>query len=236
MPTTSEETSSLAGTSVVVHPLVLLSVTDHASRVAVGKGKRVVGVLRDPSDEHKAAISTLFRTLVAPAPPATAVLTPVDLLVLLHVDGEAIGLKAAVVAIQLCFGMTDIFRNEVMMAVLNRLVDEERIPVLFMRTAILAIKSFRSLASYVSTSLLSRLAKKEIWTEPRLWDGFALCASLTAPTSFGALLQLPRAQLEQVVQKQPSIRDPLRDYLIYKAGGPARHAALLEMLDRMPSS
>ncbi|KAI3625192.1 hypothetical protein CBS9595_000553 [Malassezia furfur] len=197
---------------------------------------RVVGVLRDPSDEHKAAISTLFRTLVAPAPPATAVLTPVDLLVLLHVDGEAIGLKAAVVAIQLCFGMTDIFRNEVMMAVLNRLVDEERIPVLFMRTAILAIKSFRSLASYVSTSLLSRLAKKEIWTEPRLWDGFALCASLTAPTSFGALLQLPRAQLEQVVQKQPSIRDPLRDYLIYKAGGPARHAALLEMLDRMPSS
>lgn len=45
MPTTSEETSSLAGTSVVVHPLVLLSVTDHASRVAVGKGKRVVGVL-----------------------------------------------------------------------------------------------------------------------------------------------------------------------------------------------
>ncbi|KAI3618473.1 hypothetical protein CBS9595_002836 [Malassezia furfur] len=45
MPTTSEETSSLAGTSVVVHPLVLLSVTDHASRVAVSKGKRVVGVL-----------------------------------------------------------------------------------------------------------------------------------------------------------------------------------------------
>jgi len=34
-----------AATSVVVHPLVLLSVTDHASRTAVGKGKRVVGVL-----------------------------------------------------------------------------------------------------------------------------------------------------------------------------------------------
>ena len=45
MPTTSEETSSLAGTSVVVHPLVLLSVTDHASRAGVGRGKRVVGVL-----------------------------------------------------------------------------------------------------------------------------------------------------------------------------------------------
>ncbi|WFD41460.1 proteasome regulatory particle subunit [Malassezia psittaci] len=45
MPTTSEETSSLAGTSVVVHPLVLLSVTDHASRAGITRGKRVVGVL-----------------------------------------------------------------------------------------------------------------------------------------------------------------------------------------------
>ena len=45
MPTTSEETSSLAGTSVVVHPLVLLSVTDHASRVSIGSRKRVLGVL-----------------------------------------------------------------------------------------------------------------------------------------------------------------------------------------------
>ena len=197
---------------------------------------RVVALLRDPSEEHKNEISTLFRTLVAPAPPATATLSPVELLVLLHVHEQAIGLKPAVVAIQLCFAMTDLFRNEVMMAVLNRLVDEEHIPVLFMRTAILAIKSFRSLASYVSTSLLSRLAKKEIWTEPRLWDGFALCASLTAPTSFGALLQLPRRELQQVLEKQPSMRDPLRDYLIYKAGGPARHAALLEMLDRMPSA
>lgn len=32
-------------TSVVVHPLVLLSVADHASRVSIGPRKRVVGVL-----------------------------------------------------------------------------------------------------------------------------------------------------------------------------------------------
>ncbi|WFD43403.1 hypothetical protein MPSI1_002064 [Malassezia psittaci] len=192
---------------------------------------RVVQLLRDPSEENKATLSSLFRTLVAPPPPATATLSPVDLLVLLHVQGEEIGIKLAVAATQLCFAMTDIFRNEVMMAVLNRLVEEEKIPVLFMRTAIMAIKSFRSLASYVSTSLLSKLVRREIWHEPRLWDGFALCASLTAPTSFGALLQLPQEQLQQIMQKQPTIREPLRDYLIYKAGGPARHAALLEMLD-----
>lgn len=197
---------------------------------------RIVGLLREPSDEHKAEISSLFRTLVAPPPPATASLSPVELLVMLHVREHEIGVKAALVATQLCFAMTDVFRSEVLTAVLNRLVDEDKLPVLFMRTAIMAIKSFRSLASYVSTSLLSRLVTKKIWTEPRLWDGFALCASLTAPTSFGALLQLPREQLQQLVlEKQPTIREPLRDYLIYKAGGPARHAALLEMLEQAPA-
>ncbi|WFC99313.1 hypothetical protein MYAM1_002057 [Malassezia yamatoensis] len=192
---------------------------------------RVVQLLRDPTEENETTLSSVFRTLVAPPPPATATLSPVDLLVLLHIQGEEIGIKLAVAATQLCFAMTDIFRNEVMMAVLNRLVEEDKIPVLFMRTAIMAIKSFRSLASYVSTSLLSKLVRREIWHEPRLWDGFALCASLTAPTSFGALLQLPQEQLQQIMQKQPTIREPLRDYLIYKAGGPARHAALLQMLD-----
>ncbi|CAD6888124.1 unnamed protein product [Tilletia controversa] len=45
MPATAEETAALAGTTVVVHPLVLLSVTDHASRSSSGPRKRVLGVL-----------------------------------------------------------------------------------------------------------------------------------------------------------------------------------------------
>ncbi|KAK0531557.1 proteasome regulatory particle subunit [Tilletia horrida] len=45
MPATAEETAALAGTTVVVHPLVLLSVTDHAARSSSGPRKRVVGVL-----------------------------------------------------------------------------------------------------------------------------------------------------------------------------------------------
>lgn len=35
----------LANTTVIVHPLVLLSVTDHAARSASGARKRVVGIL-----------------------------------------------------------------------------------------------------------------------------------------------------------------------------------------------
>ncbi|EFP87321.1 26S proteasome regulatory subunit N8 [Puccinia graminis f. sp. tritici CRL 75-36-700-3] len=42
---TSEEMVALSTTQVIIHPLVLLSVTDHAARVAKGGSKRVVGVL-----------------------------------------------------------------------------------------------------------------------------------------------------------------------------------------------
>ncbi|PWN48334.1 putative RPN8-26S proteasome regulatory subunit [Violaceomyces palustris] len=45
MPATTQETINLSATNVVVHPLVLLSVTDHASRSASGSRKRVLGVL-----------------------------------------------------------------------------------------------------------------------------------------------------------------------------------------------
>ncbi|WFD29040.1 hypothetical protein MSPP1_000044 [Malassezia sp. CBS 17886] len=202
---------------------------------------RVVAVLRENTEEHRAAIRHLFHTLVAPAlqaageagaPTMTGSLTPVDLMVVLHDAENDIGLKAASTAIQLCFEMKSVFRGDVLTSVLNRLVDEDHMPVLFMRTAIMAAKNFRALANYISTSLLLRLVGKQIWTEPRLWDGFALCASITAPTSFGALLQLPLPQLREVVaQKQPAIREPLRDYLIYKAGGTARHAELLALLE-----
>ena len=226
----------------------LLPLVPHLDRDAMLHAlPRVVSVLADGSEEHKVAVHRLFQTLVAPAmqaagaetasehPTTTASLTPVELLVLLHVHEKEIGLKAALVAVQLCFSMSEVFRSDVLTAVLNRLVEEDPLPVLFMRTAIMATKSFRTLGSYVSTSLLSRLVQKEIWREPRLWDGFALCANLTAPTSFGAMLQLPPPQLLELVTKQPSLRDPLRDYLIYKAGGPVRHGALLQMLESVPT-
>ena len=45
MPATTEETLALSQTLVQVHPLVLLSVADHASRSAGGSRKRVLGVL-----------------------------------------------------------------------------------------------------------------------------------------------------------------------------------------------
>ena len=47
-------------TSVVVHPLVLLSVTDHASRVSISARKRVVGVLLGQDNGKSVNVANSF--------------------------------------------------------------------------------------------------------------------------------------------------------------------------------
>lgn len=83
-----------------------------------------------------------------------------------------------------------------------------------------AVQTYKSLQGFVSTTLLSRLIIKKIWTQPQLWEGFIRCAKTVAPHSFGALLQLPRDQLREVMAKQPALRAPLREYVVKSASFP----------------
>ncbi|CAO1632895.1 unnamed protein product [Parajaminaea phylloscopi] len=59
MPSTTAETHALSQ-KVVVHPLVLLSVTDHASRSASGTRRRVVGVLLGQDDGDTVNVANSF--------------------------------------------------------------------------------------------------------------------------------------------------------------------------------
>lgn len=82
----------------------------------------------------------------------------------------------------------------------------------------------------MSTTLLSRLITKKIWTNPALWQGFIHCAKAIAPASFGALLQLPKEQLREIVDKQPGLKSGLRDHVMKRAAGnKARIAGFLEL-------
>lgn len=60
MPATAEETAALAGTTVIVHPLVLLSVTDHAARSSSGPRKRVLGVLLGQDNGNSINVANSF--------------------------------------------------------------------------------------------------------------------------------------------------------------------------------
>jgi len=65
---------------------------------------------------------------------------------------------------------------------------------------------------------------------PPLWEGFIRCAKAIAPASFNALLQLPKDQLRELVDKQPSLKAGLRDFVVKKAPNKARGAGFLDIL------
>ncbi len=209
---------------------------------------RVVTILATRAPEDRALIKSVFQSIVQPPPQGfgsvssnlprlrqTELLTPVELMGLLHHAEREIGLKNTVAAIQICFSMTDVYRSEVLAAVLNQISEDANLPMLFMRTVIMAVSTYKSLSGYVARNLLSRLITKKIWQNAPLWDGFILCAKQTAPASFGALIQLPKDQLREVVSRQPDLRTGLVEYLTGKAGGNrARLATFMDMLGPEP--
>ncbi|KAF5383732.1 hypothetical protein D9615_003524 [Tricholomella constricta] len=202
---------------------------------------RIVSILNGQA-EPKNLVRSVFSSIVT-TPPQTfgsvtsnlprvrqsELLTPAELMVLLHDSEKEIGLKSAIEAIGICFSMTDVFRSEILAVVMQQIMDEPVLPVLFLRTVIQAVTTYKSLVGFVSTTLLSRLITKKIWTNPPLWEGFIRCAKVIAPASFGALLQLPKDQLRELVDKQPSLKSGLRDYVTRKAPTKARVAGFLEI-------
>ena len=102
-----------------------------------------------------------------------------------------------------------------------------------------AVSTYRTLVGFVSSTLLTRLIIKKVWTVPPLLEGFMRCAKLIAPASFGALLQLPKEQLRDIIDKQPSLKSGLREYVMKKSGNKSRTSALLELFaedESQPSS
>ncbi|XP_073134260.1 uncharacterized protein [Henckelia pumila] len=160
-----------------------------------------------PLDKFQVALSRVIQGLNNSGP----VLTPAEALIAIHgIDPERDGipLKKVTDACNVCFEQRDIFSQQVLAKVLNQLVEQIPLPLLFMRTVLQAIGAFPSLVEFIM-EILSRLVSKQIWKYPKLWVGFMKCALLTKPQSFGVLLQLPPAQLENVLNRTPALRSPL---------------------------
>jgi symplekin len=209
---------------------------------------RIVARLNGTQEERN-VVKSVFSSIVTTPPQGfgsvssnlprvrqSELLTPAELLVLLHESEKEIGLKSAMEAIGICFSMTDVYRSEILAVVMQQIVDHATLPTLFMRTVIQAVTTYKSLIGYVSGTLLSRLITKKIWMNPPLWDGFIRCAKAIAPTSFGALLQLPKEQLREIVENHPSLKSGLREYVIKKAGSKARVTSFLEVFGEDSSS
>ncbi|KAL4606232.1 hypothetical protein ACB092_09G086800 [Castanea dentata] len=164
-------------------------------------------VVNLPLDKFQAALARLLQGSSHSGP----VLTPAEVLIAIHgidPDKDEIPLKKVTDACNACFEQRQIFTQQVLAKVLNQLVEQIPLPLLFMRTVLQAIGAFPALVEFIM-EILSRLVSKEIWKYPKLWVGFLKCVLLTKPQSFGVLLKLPPAQLESALTRTAALKAPL---------------------------
>ncbi|KAI5476147.1 hypothetical protein MNV49_000365 [Pseudohyphozyma bogoriensis] len=226
-----------------LNPRLTMLIIAECEKVQIAKFLPSIVALLNGTPEQKAQVRSIFLSVIA-APsqqfgsghnaPGTRVrelLTPVELLVLLHTSEKEIGIKQSIEAISICFSMPDAFRPETWVSFMTHISDQPVIPVLFLRTVIQAVTTYKTIQAFVSTTLLSRLIAKNVWTTAPLWEGFIRLAKTIAPNSFSSLLLLPVEQFHEVVMKQPSLKEPLRAFLNKKTGAlKAKVAGHLEAL------
>ncbi|KAL3027390.1 hypothetical protein AAZX31_03G049800 [Glycine max] len=147
-----------------------------------------------PLEKFQAALGRILQGSSQSGP----VLTPAEVLIAIHgIDPEkdGIALKKVTDACNACFEQRQTFTQEVLARVLNQLVEQIPPPLLFMRTVLQAIGAFPTLVDFIM-GILSRLVTKQ-------------CVQLTKPQSFGILLQLPPAQLENALNRIAALKAPL---------------------------
>ena len=126
------------------------------------------------------------------------VITPAELLTLLHMVDDRKLLKSTIVAINVCLGMGTLFTSEVLAASLSQLITRIPLPQLFMRTVIQSVSVAPKLRGFL-VDLLGQLVTAQIWTNGTQWKGWIMAAQQTAPESFSVILRLPPSVLDQAL-------------------------------------
>lgn len=143
------------------------------------------------------------------SPSHTSPLTPAELLIALHnIDPSKCELKTVIKATSLCFSEKQAYSQEVLAVVLQHLMEMTPLPTLLMRTVIQSLSLYPRLIGFVM-NILQRLILKQVWKQKKVWEGFIKCCQRTKPQSFQVLLQLPPAQLSDVFEVSPDLRQPL---------------------------
>ncbi|CAG0914978.1 unnamed protein product [Notodromas monacha] len=134
-------------------------------------------------------------------------ITPADLMVALHtIPPSAADVKSIIKATALCFEMKAVYTMEVMGEVIKKLVDLDEIPTLLMRTVIQAFSLYPKLSGHVLNAL-QHLIQKEVWKNPRVWEGFIKCCQRCGAPSCVVLMQLQAEQLKSVFKQAPDLKD-----------------------------
>lgn len=91
---------------------------------------------------------------------------------------------------------------------MQHLMEMTPLPTLLMRTVIQSLALYPRLSGFVM-NILQRLILKQVWKQPKVWEGFVKCCERTKPQSFAVILQLPPTQLAEALRMASNLRAPL---------------------------
>jgi len=119
--------------------------------------------------------------------------------------------------------------------VLQQLMEYNPLPTLFMRTVIQSLSICPRLVGFVM-NILSKLITKQVWKQPKVWQGFVKCCQMTKPQSFSVLLQLPPRELESAFEISPDLCEMLVTHVQSFTPHQKAHIprSLLQILERDP--
>ncbi|KAG8198083.1 hypothetical protein JTE90_020913 [Oedothorax gibbosus] len=175
------------------------------------KKREVIAALPELIKLNPTVVKEVFHRLVGSN--LNSPLSPAELLIALHnINSANCSLKIVIKATSLCFEEKNVYTQSVLAMVLQQLMEQNPLPILLMRTVIQSLANHPHLLGFV-TNILQRLILKEVWKQPKIWEGFIKCCQRTKPQSFQVLLQLPPTQLEEVLKTYPDLRDPLLQHV-----------------------
>ena len=159
---------------------------------------------------------------------STPVITPAEILTLLHMVDDRKLLKSTIAAINVCLGMGTLFTSEVLAASLSQLITRIPLPQLFMRTVIQSISVAPKLRGFI-VDLLGQLVVNQIWTNTTQWKGWIMAAQQTSPDSFPVILRLPPSVLDQALAGlQQDTRASFAERGVKESGLPENVMAVLK--------
>ncbi|KAJ4457630.1 putative cleavage polyadenylation specificity factor [Paratrimastix pyriformis] len=143
--------------------------------------------------------------------------TPVELVVAIHAIqptqvNPKDGLKRLMEAVQLCLTRREVFPQDKLAVMLQRLVDTQPLPVMIMRTTMNCLSLAPTMLAFVFEGILPQLVRLQVWRQPRLWEGFVRCCVRYEPHSYPICLRLPPAQLADILTRFPKLKSSLREY------------------------
>lgn len=100
------------------------------------------------------------------------------------------------------------YTQETMAVVMQNLMELTPLPTLLMRTVIQSLSLYPRLSGFVM-NILQRLILRQVWKQPKVWEGFVKCCERTQPQSFSVILQLPPVQLAEALKMSPGLKAPL---------------------------